>query len=304
VKNEFSAQLQFDFRTKRPSFIHHGILSTAERAGCRELNRQRTRAIEDAYFATASRRPIPGDVWATYFARRSEALDVPLISLSEMGFREDDEDNIVSTDLGYLDCGREAMVWADADHKSVYKLFDLKIDEQFQGSIGLKLVMQGRPPDEVEVVEQPGRITDMLEKICCLHSAGACPTEIAGLTEDGKYLVAKQPRCIAIGNFERDRNMALQAMNAVAPKGSFNRELWVFYAEDRFWLLSDLHEKNILRLQDGTPTIIDALTGPLPDYYINLHPKLADAAHRARALARGEDVPPDNPFENVSDDEL
>jgi hypothetical protein len=25
--------------------------------------------------------------------------------------------------------------------------------------------------------------------------------------------------------------MALQAMNAVAPKGSFNRELWVFYAQ-------------------------------------------------------------------------
>lgn len=224
--------------------------------------------------------------------------------MKEMGFQTDVEDYIVSTDLGYLDCGREAMVWADQEHDCVYKLFDLKIDEQFQGSIGLKLVMQGRPPDDVEVIEQPGRLDDILEKICVLHSAGACPTEIAGLTDDGKYLVAKQSRCIAMVDFKSDRELALNEMKAVAPKGPFKRELWVFYADNRFWLLSDLHAKNILRMQDGTPTIIDALTGTLTDYYRRFHPKLEEAAKRAKSLALGEDVLPDDPFADVSDDDL
>lgn len=304
MNDEFNAQLQFDFRTKRSSFIHAGVLSAAEWAGCGELNRQRARAIKDAARATASGRPIPGHVWAADFAWRSKILEIPLISMKDMGFHTDHEDDIISTELGYLDCGREAMAWADQDHNCVYKFFDLKIDEQFQGSIGLKLIMQGRPPDEIEVVEQPGRIDDILEKICALHSAGACPTEIAGLTDDGKYLVAKQPRCLAMVDFKSDRDRALKHMNAVAPKGSFGRELWVFYAEDQFLLLSDLHSKNVLRLRDGTPTIIDALTGHLPDYYRRFHPKLEDAARRAKALAMGEEVPPDDPFANVSDDEL
>ena len=71
-----------------------------------------------------------------------------------------------------------------------------------------------------------------------------------------------------------------------------------------FWLLSDLHSKNILRLQNGTLTIIDALTGRLSEYYRRLHPKLANAAGRANALVVGEEVPPDDPFANVSDDDL
>ncbi len=289
-------------RLKIEFFVYFLYTDPIPQASCRPLSGRvvvssidSARAIKDAASATASGRPIPSDVWAAHFARRSQTLEVPLISMKEMGFHTDDEDDIISDDLGYLDCGREAMAWADQEHKCVYKFFDLKIDEHFQGSIGLKLLMQGRPPDEVEVIEQPGRIDDILEKICALHSAGACPTEIAGLTDDGKYLVAKQPRCVAMVDFKADRDRALKEMNAVAPKGSFGRELWVFYAEGRFWLLSDLHAKNILRLQDGTPAIIDALTGHLPDYYRRFHPKLEEASQRAKALALGEEFLPTIP---------
>lgn len=41
-------------------------------------------------------------------------------------------------------------------------------------------------------------------------------------------------------------------------------EIWVIFADTKFWLLSDLHKGNIRRLPDGTPTIIDALIGELP----------------------------------------
>ncbi len=37
------------------------------------------------------------------------------------------------------------------------------------------------------------------------------------------------------------------------------------------WLIADLHNRNIMRDQEGSPTIIDALTGPVtPAAYVKL----------------------------------
>lgn len=230
---------------------------------------------------------------------------MPLIGLAGLGFTEDDSECMSSHVLGNIGIGREASAWADRDNGCVYKLFDVKVDQEDQGSMGLKLKAQGAPPDDVEVVQLPAHLDDILEKLCVLHDAGACPTEIVGLTEDGRYLVAKQPRCRSFESFEEDREVALQTVCAVTPKGSYGgNEVWVFFVNERFWLLGDLHKGNIRRLPDGSPTIIDALIGELPDLYLRHHPKLADAAFRAQVLARGEEMAPDDPFHNVSDDDL
>lgn len=205
----------------------------------------------------------------------------------------------------YVDCGREAAVFNDPDHLVMYKLFDLKIDGFYTGSMGLRLKMQGRPPDEIEVVEEPATVEDMLEKICALHDSGACPTEIVGLSSEGSYLIAKQPRCLPLEDFFADRKTAALNMHAVAPKCSVSgRELWIFYSGGKSWMLSDLHKKNVMRLPDGTPTIIDALIGELPNYYRFQHPKLQDAAARAEKLAKGEAVDDENPFHNLRDEDL
>lgn len=232
-------------------------------------------------------------------------LEVPLIRLEDMGLCEEDVQEMRSDKLSYVGFGREATAWEDGRDSVVYKLFDLKMEERHRATMGYKIDMQGMPPDEVEIVQMPAMLEDILDKICLLHEAGACPTEIAGLTEDGKYLVVKQPKCFPLNDFREDQHAAVKAMNAVSPKGSYRgNELWVFYASGRAWMLSDLHSKNIMRLRDGSPTVIDALIGPLQDYYLTMTPKLNEAVKRAKALANGEPVPSEDLYENIDDSEL
>lgn len=305
MNEQQSTQPQLDFITGRSSYINRGVASIAERKACAELNRQRASAIKESAREYAPSESIPRDVWAASFARRSKLLEVPLISLNGMGLSDDDVEAMCSVKLGNVGFGREATAWEDEREGVVYKLFDLKMDDNHKGTIGYKIVMQGMPPDEVEIVQVPASIDDILDKICILHEAGACPTEIAGLTDDGKYLVVKQPKCSPLGDFRTDQRAAVEAMNAISPKGSYRgNELWIFYACEKNWILSDLHPKNIMRLSNGAPTIIDALTGPLPDYYITLHPKLSEAAVRAKASSQGNKVAPDNWYQNITDDEL
>lgn len=229
---------------------------------------------------------------------------MPLINLEKMGFHEDDVSAIASRNLSAIGLGREATAWLDDGDGTVYKLFDLKVAPDRQsGSIGLMLEMTGHP-DHVEILDRPANLPHVLDKICALHSARACPTEICGLSEDGCYLIVKQPKCLDFKSFHEDRQKAVEAMNAVAPKGSFGRELWVFHTEGRDWLLSDLHQGNIRILSQHGPTVIDALLGVVSVFYQTHCPKLKDAVMRARALSRGEEVPPDDPFHGISDDDL
>lgn len=229
---------------------------------------------------------------------------MPLIDLAELGFIEDDIECMSSRILGNIGVGREASAWVDRENSAVYKLFDVKMSSQDKYSIGLKLEITGAV-DHVEVRQLPANLDHVLEKLCVLHEAGACPTEIAGLSEDGKYLIAKQPRCKAYENLDDDRQEAVRQMKAVSPKGSYGgNEIWVFHTAGRFWLLSDLHKGNIRRLPDGTPTVIDALVGELPDFYLRDHPKLADAAQMALQWYQSGIKPDEDPFANVSDDDL
>lgn len=303
--NEYSTgQPQFDFRTGGTTFVHAGVMSQSDQQACARLNRQRASAIKATARDDASRESLPLDVWVDSFARKVSTLEVRLIRLQDLGFLEDGVEGMSSKYLGNIGLGREASAWADRTYGCVYKFFDLKLDSENRASMGLKLQIKDRPPNDVEVFQEAAVLEDILDKICILHEAGACPTEIIGLSEDGKYLIVKQPRCKAYDDFHKDREQALKAIKGVAPKGSFGNELWIIHADQKAWLLSDLHKGNIRRLPDGSATIIDALVGELPDYYLKHHPKLREAAEKAKVWTLGNAPPSDDPFQSIADDEL
>ncbi|WP_395747527.1 hypothetical protein [Prosthecobacter sp.] len=297
-------QPEFDYRTGRPTFICHGTPGRSHWEACAKLNRLRTSRIKEALRDYPPGEQISRDGWLASLKRRAGYLEVPLISLDGLGFVEDDAECMSSRLLGNIGIGREASAWVDRESNSVYKLFDVKMDAEERYSIGLKLEMTGNT-EQPDVSQLPADLDHILEKLCVLHEAGACPTEIAGLSEDGKYLIAKQPRCKAFEDLDADRKEATRQMKAVSPKGSYGgNEIWVFYAGNRYWLLSDLHKGNIRRLSDGMPTVIDALIGELPDLYLRFHSKLGDAARQAREWVQNGIEPHDDPFHNVCDDDL
>lgn len=107
--------------------------------------------------------------------------------------------------------------------------------------MAFKLELQQESAFQTTVIQCPAKVDDILDKLCVLHTAGACPTEIVGLSADGKYLIAKQPKCRQFVDFASDKKIAARAVNAVVPKGSYGMELRVFFADDRAWCLGDLH---------------------------------------------------------------
>ena len=230
---------------------------------------------------------------------------MPLIDLSVLGFEDADADFMSSRYLGNLGLGREATAWMDRDNRCVYKLFDLKLDPENRASMGLMLHLNITSPFEAELQQIPATVSHILEKLCVLHEAGACPTEIVGLSLDGKYLIAKQPHCKNYHDLDEDRKVAVADMRGVAPKGSFGGDqLYVFHSGGRDWMLSDLHKGNIRRLENRRPTIIDALIGEISQEQRTALPKLENAVSHARQLASGAEPLSDDPFFGVDDSEL
>ena len=69
-------------------------------------------------------------------------------------------------------------------------------------------------------------------------------------------------------------------------------------------MLSDLHDRNIMRVADGNPTIIDALIGPVPPEALRRLKWLRDAVEDARALRDGRALEKRKRFEDVDDESL
>jgi hypothetical protein len=253
---------------------------------------------------TASGEPVPVDVWDANFERRAREQKVPLVPLDRLGISHDDFGLIYAQDhLRALTPGAEASPYLDKDWDVVYKLFDLKRS----GALGKKVTLVETGVDEFEVVSEEARLTDTLEKLELLNRAGAHPTEIVGLSDDGHYLVAKQPfaQQTPDGCFEADRDKALQDIRGVVfgfpGLKSTAATIWEL---DGPWLLSDLHVRNVMRNNHGEPTIIDALVGRIDARLQKRLPRLADAVEDARCLRLGQPLPKRQSFDDVDDDEL
>ncbi|TDU66633.1 hypothetical protein EI77_03728 [Prosthecobacter fusiformis] len=186
------------------------------------------------------------------------------------------------------------------ERRVVYKLFDLRET----GALGKKLAFESTADGSWMTVPCDATLDDTLEKLCLLHEAGACPTEIIGLAATGDYLIAKQPLCQPFANLEEDRRTAAESIKAVMTSCFLGREVRVFWADGRAWCLGDLHQGNIMREVDGTPTIIDALIGALPPNVIRSLAALQTAIHRSRLWWETGNLISDDPFSGIADDEL
>lgn len=296
MSDEF--QFQIDFRTGKPTAILGPEVTSGIRAACHALNRERKSGIEAAIGGAPPRRTIPNDVWIDRFAGSFAEREVPLIDLEVLGFRHEDG-FLTSSILEPLLPGAEASPFLDQEADVVYKLFDLRPG----GAMGKKLLCSPQSSGlEVESVD--ARWSDMLDKFIVLNHGGGHPTELAGISSDGCYLIAKQPRAYPAGDFRSDLAHAERAMRGIVPVGGGLRQhLFVTLVDGVAWLVGDLHVRNIMRNGNGEPTIIDALVGEVTPAARRGLPWLNAACEEARAFRETGERPP-RWFEGVADEEL
>jgi hypothetical protein len=204
LSDEF--QLHIDFRTGKPTAIIDASVSSRVRASCHALNCDRKSGIEAAFGSTPPRGAIPIDVWTDQFTRRLAEREIPLIDLAGLGFRHEDG-FLISGALKPLPPGAEASPFLDQENGVVYKLFDLRPG----GTMGKKLRFQSRFQG-FEIESADARWSDMLDKFIVLNRGGGHPTELAGISSDGCYLIAKQPLARPYLDFRSDLHQAEVAM--------------------------------------------------------------------------------------------
>lgn len=302
LDGKLPTQLHIDFRTHRPTAIDFLSPIAEQRAACAALNRERTSGILEAAQLAPSRESIPIDVWNAIFARRSKQKGVPLISLEQFGIRHD-EDGMLSSDfLVALPSGAEANPYRDDDWKVVYKFFFLGKG----GSLGMKIALEQAESDRFEIRLLPARLIDTLKKVAVLNEAGGLPTEIVGLSATGDFLIAKQPLAFPYKDYQKDREIATKAMGAVVPPfTNLERQVAVFWLNSQGWLISDLHNRNIMRDREGNPTIIDALIGPVPAFAERRLAWLRNAVEDAEDLRCGRSARKRPQFgDGIDDDSL
>lgn len=297
------AQLSIDLRTGRRTAIHSAHSLAEQRSACAALNRIRTRGILEATQLASSGESFSPHDWFTLVAGRSTDRDVPLISLDLLGIHHDEDGLRSSSLLTALPSGAEAIPYLDKDWDVVYKLFDLRVD----GSLGKKLEMLRLAEGEFDLLPRDATLRDTLEKLALLNEAGALPTEIVGLADSGDYLIAKQPLAYPRGDFKEDRRAAISEIRGIMPEFTgrgLRHTAVVLWLENQAWLVGDLHERNIMRDRDGTPTIIDALVGPVPPVAMKELKWLRDAVEDAHALRENLPAVQRKRFEDVDDDSL
>ena len=297
-------QLQLDFRTGRPTTITGPIVTFGERAACSAINARRARGILQVSQLSPSRESLPPDVWAATFVRKTREWDVPLISLSRLGLDSDEDGFLESRDpeiFQPLRSGAEACPYVDRSAGVVYKLFFLLKN----GALGKKLSYELGESGRFECKIEDATLVDTLGKLVTLHDAGGHATEIVGLSDDGKYLIAKQPLARDFESFEEDQEKAVQAIKGVplSCQGISGRAILIWLNEQA-WIVSDLHVGNIMRDAHGVPTIIDALTGAVPPLAYDQLRQVREAVQDARDLRAGRHPQIRLQFGDVDDRDL
>lgn len=299
--DKLSRQLHIDYRTGAYTAIQGARNCAQQRSACSSYNRRRARGILEADPFVASSESVSIDVWEAAFKRIAAEWQLPLVSLEKFGITHDiDGFRSATPDLETLPAGAEACPYYDKQNQVVYKLFDLRRD----GSLGMKLSYSSQN-GEYELISKPARLRDTVEKISLLNEIGAHPTEIVGLSDDGFYLIVKQPHARRYQNFESDRKEAISLIKGVIPvRSGLRGTVCLVWLQDQAWFVGDLHKRNIMRDGDGHPTIIDALTGPVPPTAIERLSWLRDAIEDAQALRLGLPLPKRKDFNDVDDNDL
>jgi hypothetical protein len=300
----YPVQLQLDFRTGRPTTITGRVVTADERAACSAINAKRVRGILQVSQLSPSRQSLPPNVWTAAFVRKTREWDVPLISLSKLGLTSDEDGFLETTapdTFKPLRSGAEACPYADYSAGVVYKLFFLLRN----GGLGKKISYELGENGRFECLIEDATLADTLNKLSTLHDAGAHPTEIVGLSDDGKFLIAKQPLASPYEDFDRDQRSALEQIKAVPLSSQgFRSGANLIWIHGVAWVVSDLHKGNIMRDAEGQPTIIDALTGAVPPLAYDQLRQVRDAVQDAKDLREGRPPQIRMKFGNVDDNEL
>ncbi|MFO1439859.1 MAG: hypothetical protein U1F81_16170 [Verrucomicrobiaceae bacterium] len=219
---------------------------------------------------------------------------------------------ITSSVLVPLKTGAEASPFADFKDGVVYKLFPLHIN----GGLGKTFeIEQDGERDGIVMNVRDAVLHETIEKLALMHEAGAHPTELVGIDDQGEYLIAKQPLAEPYGDFENLRDLtvslidrmrpeAVARMRAVPCRSSFKRPVWVLWCEEQPWVMSDLHPGNVMKDASGRPCIIDALITPLPSQLVRLDRFISEAVEDARIWRETGSLPARKAFEDVNDDDL
>lgn len=301
MNGHLSTQSHFDFRTGRETTIQSNLCTEGDRTACSALNRQRAKGIQEAARQAPSRQSFSPDVWAALVASRSREWGVPLVRLEDLGLDRDQDAILSSRTFKPLKTGAEASPFADTDWLVVYKLFPLHAS----GGLGKTFEIERHPDGHgFEMTVRDALLVETMEKLIVLHDAGAHPTEIVGIDEQGDYLVVKQPLAYPYVDLDADRLIALEQVRAVPCRARFRRAVWILWEHDQAWVMSDLHPGNIMRDANGVPTIIDALLSPLPPSLIKSDRMLAEDVEDAKALREGRKPRSRDVFALISDDEL
>lgn len=294
-------QARFDLRTGRETGICGPEISDDDRAACSALNRQRAKGIQEATRPAPSRQSLSADAWAALVASRARDWSVPLIPLQCLGLSRDGDGMLVSQKLVTLKSGAEACPFADHEWGVVYKLFPLFAS----GGLGKTFDIE-RDEDEggFSMSVRDAVLAETMEKLMVMHDAGGHPTELVGIDECGDYLIAKQPLALPFKDLTADRDAAIARMRAVPCKASFKRPVWVMWVWDLPWIMSDLHQGNVMREPSDAACIIDALLAPLAPQWIQGNRMLAESVEDARLFRSTGSLPARKAFDDVRDNEL
>lgn len=212
-----------------------------------------------------------------------------------------------STFMEPLKPGAEASPYLDREQGVVYKLFDLLKD----GSMG-KIARWVRHEDgRSDIAYASADMLDMLKKLCLLNICGALPTEIVGLSRSGTHLIVKQPQAAPVPGQKagtpvlfKNQRAAVAALKGHFPEfTSCSRSVGLLWIDEEEWLITDLHEDNIMLDDRGAPSVIDAILVQVPPEIRGRERWLDQGLTAAECLRKGKPVPED-PFDSFDDDEL
>lgn len=222
-----------------------------------------------------------GGAWAELGdSIRTFRATLPLLPLDLFGFPAESEDSLAegSPILRHIGGGVEA--WAFQDHEdSIYKFFR-PIEGQW---IGATFRYEPDEDHSLRAEACPGSYRDLLEKLDVVNAIGGMPTEVIGVTPEG-VLVVKQ----VLG--ERlpegtDTSVMLPPALILWPSRFLRCDRdhpRLAFVRGRAWLVADTHDRNVVRVADGSVRIIDIVAAPVNAAVTGHHPLLLDWLERVR----------------------
>ena len=266
------------------SLIHGSVVPDGARQALAALNRRRMGQAKSA--AAALERGGQGARGLRPVTVASVAADfgIPVVGLPALGIECDASGVLHPRGEGVrqLKPGMEAQPFHHVARQVVYKVFAPDDD----GTFGKMLTCWTGHGGEWQVRLCGAPLEVFLHKLNLLHEIGGTPTEIIGITPHGQWL-SKQPEATHIppAEFAAARAEAVALAGGVRLNIRGLDDLRLVWHEDRAWLISDLHSKNVMRDAAGVARIMDACICPVPERMIYDHPEVRQAIEDARRKA-------------------